>query len=1559
MRPMQDDLDSDFPKLALTCSNWRLWIEKAEDYLRERKHHRADTMISAAWWIRPAPVANAPAPVDPALAFRNLPATDDDERSFKIIHAQAFAYLRRKLTDALFTKTLNIEHKTVPELLRFLRGLWNDGSVLDRVRLKDEMEALRLERFDTYLEYEAAFENISTTLEFAGITAYANDEDKLYKLCKGLDDTWRLHKELVQATSMNYTDAKAYFQKVAKSNHSITGTSLIASKKRSITDRVHATQDHQKQPQFCRLFAKGACRYGDKCKYQHGNTNAGNQCDTRTGRQNGGGAVQEQRKCKCGATIKGPKFWRRCRACHQKQQDGSQQHTANTVVEESETQSDPSGQDVTELLGGYCFATSDPESVSIDPTLAGVALVTQRGGDDGNILFAMDSAATVGVVEDGVGCIDIVPFNSTVKVGGDGKPNFVQVRKRGLLPINQMVDGVQVRFNLPVFIIPGFGISIFPLSFLLKRKIKTIFDETTMTAVGRDGRVKLQAKALHYDRDSWLFYTKVRVDGGLVPLCTETVNAAAGERGTCGDDGFATAAEARGTPVPVTYAMHVSEGEDERRTLAQIGEAGPVDEVRTTLQGETGTVMAAISRDPKSLIMLYHKRLGHHNLRGVADLLGLPLPADMPHCIVCKLAKSKRSALTGGGEANFESPRPGHTFQWDHAGPFPEPDWDGNHMLSLKIDVYSGRLFGRMVKSTGTATAEWIDFVRRLNAHFGKLVVARLITDDSPYFATHELQHFNGGQGIVHTPMPPHTQELNGRVERTFGTLFSMARAAMLEACTPTRSYGLCLQMMIDTLNVMMHKRGGRLSRNEKWHNKIMPHQHKHLGIWGCAAVLHLNHGARGHVGGPGKLPKLDAPGEMCILVGYGEFSKRVLRIKLLPKIVVYESAHVTLIENVFPFKAKPETPLGDFLTEAQQQLLEAQDESAAAISPPRGRGRPPNDAGNSRSQRSRQPSAQALRNLPDADQAPDIFAEALEDAHVIEHFKPYLNDSTWLKLDSDLQDKLDGCFEEVWTTIGGAEDERNYFKLITESPHKKAWLEALAKEWRSHRDLKTMTAAIDPKDLPPGVRPIPFDLIGKVKRDGTYKCRGIVKGYHMREGIDFNDTFATVPCLTSLRFFLALAAEHDWDVWQGDVSTAFLAADMDTDLYMAVPNWFCEHPTGEETGFSIRKAHKAIPGVPQGPRLWNKTSKAIFEEGDLRQSKAESCLYFCIKRHIYLIVWVDDLFLFAPKEAAAAVAKLWKFLQGKVILGDMEPISDCLGVTVTRDRVNNKMWLSQRAAVDKIIKRAQLTEAKTAATPMLAGLKLTKKDCPSAEAAAVMTDQQRHYRSVLASIIYIMNWTRPDVAYTVSKLCRFMHNPGEEHIKALKRLLRYMAGTADYGLRYDFSNGWNGAAHKNCKETIHGFFDAAHADCVDTYKTTGAFVFFYCNCAISWHTKLLPTVTTSTNHSEYVTGAKAAKEARWLHNFAEEVHMNKIIKPIDVYSDSQGAIAMTYNPVHRSTTKHIALADHYVREQQEEGVISVSYVDTMSMIADAFTKPLAEAAFLRHRQFLVGKIGV
>ena len=253
----------------------------------------------------------------------------------------------------------------------------------------------------------------------------------------------------------------------------------------------------------------------------------------------------------------------------------------------------------------------------------------------------------------------------------------------------------------------------------------------------------------------------------------------------------------------------------------------------------------------------------------------------------------------------------------------------------------------------------------------------------------------------------------------------------------------------------------------------------------------------------------------------------------------------------------------------------------------------------------------------------------------------------------------------------------------------------------------------------------------------------------------------------------------------------------------------------------------------------------------------------------------------------------------------------------------------------------------------MVANSKLSKKQCPSAEQAAVMSDEQRWFRSNIASFIYLTSWTRPDMAYAVSKLCRFMHNPGRTHIVALKRLMRYLHATADHGLKFDFSP----LTAAGAKTGIYGYYDASHADCPDTMRSTCAYVFFLSGCPISWHTKLHTVITTSTNHSEYCAAAKAAREAKWWEKVATEAGFGRFVQPIDLFSDSKGAIAMTYNPVQRAASKHVDLADHYAREQQERGTITITYVPTKDMIADALTKPLAFADFTRHAHKLVHAI--
>ena len=126
------------------------------------------------------------------------------------------------------------------------------------------------------------------------------------------------------------------------------------------------------------------------------------------------------------------------------------------------------------------------------------------------------------------------------------------------------------------------------------------------------------------------------------------------------------------------------------------------------------------------------------------------------------------------------------------------------------------------------------------------------------------------------------------------------------------------------------------------------------------------------------------------------------------------------------------------------------------------------------------------------------------------------------------------------------------------------------------------------------------------------------------------------------------------------------------------------------------------------------------------------------------------------------------------------EDINDCLSCTVKRDRQNKIIFLTQEPAIRSLLQRIDMHESEGQETPVTARAKLTRKDCPGTEQAAVMASEQRWYRSTVASLIYFVGWTRPDLALAVSQHCKFMHNPGQAHIVSLKRVLRYLKYTAN-----------------------------------------------------------------------------------------------------------------------------------------------------------------------------------
>ena len=433
-------------------------------------------------------------------------------------------------------------------------------------------------------------------------------------------------------------------------------------------------------------------------------------------------------------------------------------------------------------------------------------------------------------------------------------------------------------------------------------------------------------------------------------------------------------------------------------------------------------------------------------------------------------------------------------------------------------------------------------------------------------------------------------------------------------------------------------------------------------------------------------------------------------------------------------------------------------------------------------------------------------------------------------------------------------------------------WLLACKKECESHLAIPSISRVLQPQEW---TKAPPVRLTWVFTKKDVYKARIVMLGQRMVEGVHFNDTHAPVPSITCVRIILAIMAATRRSLTQLDVKTAFLNAPIDIELDVLLPEGF---GTGDGSGeFSSptgrrRRALTAIPGCPQGSRVWRKRILAALEElGFTTFLPDEPCLLRdSHKDPIFLVLWVDDIIESAPTGAGERSARFHRglrqqFPHGVTITAESTTIFHLLGCVVERPspdliRVHQKPYL-------QLLRRAGFEEGTTRAddVPVAPSTRFSKKDCVE----RVPGDREhRWFRSTTMSLNHAQNWTRPDLTYLVSKAAKYMQAPGPAHIKSLKKGLRYLRGKLDLGLVYDFRTA-------PVRTGLYGFFDASHADDIDTRRSTIAYTFFFSGCVLSWKSKLHTFVTTSTNHSELVAAAMAAREAKFLWKFfgALEIH--------------------------------------------------------------------------------------
>ena len=163
-------------------------------------------------------------------------------------------------------------------------------------------------------------------------------------------------------------------------------------------------------------------------------------------------------------------------------------------------------------------------------------------------------------------------------------------------------------------------------------------------------------------------------------------------------------------------------------------------------------------------------------------------------------------------------------------------------------------------------------------------------------------------------------------------------------------------------------------------------------------------------------------------------------------------------------------------------------------------------------------------------------------------------------------------------------------------------------------------------------------------------------------------------------------------------------------------------------------------------------------------------------------------------------------------------------------------------------------------------------------------------------------NATRPDIAYAVNKLSAYTANPSLQHTGALKRILRYLAGTKTYAITY---SKYSPTRTLESRNLFHGYANAAYQN-AERYKSTSAYVFLMGGGAVTWRSKNQTTIALSSTEAKYVALCKAGHEACWLRNLLEELGEPQL-NPMLIKGNNNRSIAMAQNPQFHKRSKHIA----------------------------------------------------
>ena len=921
-----------------------------------------------------------------------------------------------------------------------------------------------------------------------------------------------------------------------------------------------------------------------------------------------------------------------------------------------------------------------------------------------------------------------------------------------------------------------------------------------------------------------------------------------------------------------------------------------------------------------SMGWLWHRRLAHVGMKNLHKLLkgehvigltNVHFEKDRP-CAACQAGKQ-----VGGSHHSknvMTTSRPLELLHMDLFGPVAYLSIGGSKYGLVIVDDFSRFTWVFFLQDKSETQGTLKRFLRRAQNEF-ELKVKKIRSDNGSEFKNLQVEEFLEEEGIKHEFSAPYTPQQNGVVERKNRTLIDMARTMLGEFKTPERFWSEAVNTACHAINrVYLHRLLKKTSYELLTGNK--PNV-SYFRVFGSKCYILVK---------KGRNSKFAPKAVEGFLLGYDSNTK-AYRVFNKSSGLVEVSSDVVFDET----NGSPREQVVDL------DDVDEEDVPTAAI-----RTMAIGDVRPQEQEEQDQPYSSTMVNPPTQDDEHVHQQEACDqggaqDDHVMEEEAqpaPPTQVRAMIQRDHPV-DQILGDISKGVTTRSRLVNFCEHYSFVSsiepfrveEALLDPDWVLAMQEELNNFKRNEVWTLVPRPKQNVVGTKWVfrnKQDEHGVVTRN---KARLVAKGYAQVAGLDFEETFAPVARLESIRILLAYAAHHSFRLYQMDVKSAFLNGPIKEEVYVEQPPGFED----ERYPDHVCKLSKALYGLKQAPRAWYECLRDFLIANAFKVGKADPTLFTktCDGDLFVCQIYVDDIIFGSTNQKSCE--EFSRVMTQKFEMSMMGELNYFLGFQVKQ--LKDGTFISQTKYTQDLLKRFGMKDAKPAKTPMgTDGHTDLNKGGKSVD--------QKAYRSMIGSLLYLCA-SRPDIMLSVCMCARFQSDPKECHLVAVKRILRYLVATPCFGLWYP----------KGSTFDLVGYSDSDYAGCKVDRKSTSGTCQFLGRSLVSWNSKKQTSVALSTAEAEYVAAGQCCAQLLWMRQTLRDFGYN--LSKVPLLCDNESAIRMAENPVEHSRTKHIDIRHHFLRDHQQKGDIEVFHVSTENQLADIFTKPLDEKTFCRLRSEL------